>query len=82
MANTSIILTPELDGFVNNLVKTGMYGNKSEVIREALRLLHQQREEAKLNILKAALAEGLESGDGGEWNPKKESLSNFAKGRK
>ena len=37
----NISLTPELELWVENLVKSGMYQSSSEVIRAALRLLHK-----------------------------------------
>ena len=36
----NISLTPELEHFVHDKVKSGMYTSASEVIRESLRLLH------------------------------------------
>ena len=36
----NISLTPELEHFVQDKVKSGMYTSASEVIRESLRLLH------------------------------------------
>ncbi len=35
----NISLTPELENYVNNQVKTGLYHSSSEVIRAAIRLL-------------------------------------------
>jgi len=39
----NVSLTPELERFVRETVATGLYNNSSEVVREALRLLHAQR---------------------------------------
>jgi putative addiction module CopG family antidote len=36
----NISLTPELDAFLQSRVKSGRYQTTSEVVREALRLLH------------------------------------------
>jgi len=38
----NVSLTPELEKFVREKVASGLYNNASEVVREALRLLHQQ----------------------------------------
>lgn len=41
----NISLTPELDAFLQNRVKSGRYQTASEVVREALRLLERQERE-------------------------------------
>ncbi len=38
----NVSLTPELEGFAERCVASGRYGNVSEVMRAALRLLEQQ----------------------------------------
>jgi antitoxin ParD1/3/4 len=38
----NVSLTPELEGFAETCVATGRYGNVSEVMRAALRLLQEQ----------------------------------------
>ena len=38
----TISLAPELEGFINQKVASGLYNSASEVIREALRLLQEQ----------------------------------------
>ena len=38
----NVSLTPELEGFAEACVATGRYGNVSEVMRAALRLLQEQ----------------------------------------
>ena len=38
----NVSLTPELDAFLQNRVKSGRYQTTSEVVREALRLLERQ----------------------------------------
>jgi len=40
----NVSLTPTLENFVKSRVKTGLYGNASEVVREALRLMLEQEE--------------------------------------
>lgn len=46
-----------LEEFVNNLVKSGRYGSKSEVLREGIRLV--QEREAKAKALDALLAPAI-----------------------
>ncbi len=60
-----INLTPQLEEYVQQKVATGDYNNASEVMREALRLLKErdQIREAKLRDLRAAIEEGVNSGD-------------------
>ncbi|MCH8533987.1 MAG: type II toxin-antitoxin system ParD family antitoxin [Flavobacteriaceae bacterium] len=59
MKNTSISLGNYFDQFVQTQVSTGRYKNVSEVIRAGLRLL--ENEENKVNALKNAIQEGLNS---------------------
>ncbi len=40
----NVSLTPELERFVQGKVKSGLYNNASEVVREGLRLLKEQDE--------------------------------------
>lgn len=58
----NVSLTPKLKAFVDAKVSSGDYGNASEVMREALRLLQEterlQRE--KLELLRAALKTGAD----------------------
>ena len=62
MANTtSINLGDHFTGFLSQLTDNGRYGSASEAIRAALRLLEQ--EEAKIEMLQNALAEGEDSGE-------------------
>lgn len=65
----NISLTPELNALVKSKVASGMYNNASEVIREALRLLHEQDElrALKLELLKKELYVGLEALERGEY---------------
>ncbi len=64
----NISITPELDAFLQNRVKSGRYQTTSEVVREALRLLERherEREEAFLQ-LKAKLERGASQAEHGE----------------
>ncbi|MEM0899187.1 MAG: type II toxin-antitoxin system ParD family antitoxin [Pseudomonadota bacterium] len=53
-----------LEEFVENLVKSGRYGSKSEVLREGIRLV--QEREAKLAEFHALIQEGIDAADRGE----------------
>lgn len=67
----NVSLTPELEKFVQELVKSGSYQTSSEVVRDALRLLEQRREEnaAKVEWLRKEIQMGLDSLDRGEGKP-------------
>ncbi|WP_118986096.1 type II toxin-antitoxin system ParD family antitoxin [Photorhabdus sp. CRCIA-P01] len=58
---TTVSMGEQLDGFVQHMIESGRYGNASEVIRSALRLLEQQ--EAYDEIVRKAVIAGLESGE-------------------
>jgi antitoxin ParD1/3/4 len=58
--NTSFSIGEHFSSFVSAQVSQGRYGNASDVVRAALRLLEER--EAKLDALRAALVEGEESG--------------------
>jgi len=66
--NTSIMLNNYFDDFIQNRIKTGRYKNVSEVVRAGLRLLEE--EENKINVLKSAIQEGIDSGIAHDFNPK------------
>ncbi len=38
----NVNLTPELEELIHSKVRSGLYNNQSEVVREALRLLAEQ----------------------------------------
>ena len=56
MPTRNINLTKHFDLFVERQGSSGRYGNASEIVREALRLLeeHEQVRKAKLNLRQAA----------------------------
>ncbi|WP_237586631.1 type II toxin-antitoxin system ParD family antitoxin [Pontibacter russatus] len=58
--NTSVSLGNYFEDFVENRILEGRYKNASEVIRAGLRLLEE--EENKVQALKNAVQEGIESG--------------------
>ena len=58
--NTSVSLGNHFEDFVDDKILQGRFKNASEVIRAGLRLLEE--EENKLQFLKNAIKEGVESG--------------------
>lgn len=52
----------ELGSFIQDLVNSGEYNNQSEVVREALRMLREEKANSSLNTLRTLLSEGFESG--------------------
>ncbi|MHC5354827.1 type II toxin-antitoxin system ParD family antitoxin [Myroides sp. LJL115] len=75
--NTSVSLGNYFQDFVDSKVTQGRYKNASEVIRAGLRLLEE--EENKVQILKNAIQEGIESGIAQDFNPIKHLESLKAK---
>jgi antitoxin ParD1/3/4 len=65
MPTRNVSLTKELDQFIAAKVESGLYANASEVMRTALRGMEQQEREyeEKMAVLRAAIEEGLASGD-------------------
>jgi antitoxin ParD1/3/4 len=59
----NVSLTPELERLVQEKVASGMYNSASEVVREALRLLHQHDELRRMQLedLRREVAIGLEA---------------------
>jgi antitoxin ParD1/3/4 len=43
----NVSLTPELEAFIDNTVASGRYRSASEVVRAALRLLHERERRAE-----------------------------------
>lgn len=67
----NISLTAELELLIHNKVRSGLYGNASEVVREALRLLAAQDQfrEAQLQQLRADIRLGMDQVGRGEGQP-------------
>jgi antitoxin ParD1/3/4 len=62
----SISITEELDRTMKDAVERGEYGSSSEVVRDALRDWHKNREREKLEIqrIRQLVQEGIDSGPG------------------
>lgn len=58
--NTSIALGAPFQEFARRKVDSGEYGSTSEVVREAMRRF--MAEDLKLQTLRAAIQEGIDSG--------------------
>ncbi|AZA80009.1 type II toxin-antitoxin system ParD family antitoxin [Chryseobacterium sp. G0186] len=67
--NTSVSLGEYFEDFVDGKVAQGRYKNVSEVIRAGLRLLEE--EENRIQLLKNAIQEGIESGTATHFNSEK-----------
>jgi antitoxin ParD1/3/4 len=61
-----------LEDVVNQLVSTGRYNSKSEVLREGVRLVEER--EKRLAALDAALAKGVTDADAGRVKPAEDVL--------
>lgn len=61
----NVNLTPELEALVRGKVESGLFRSSSEVVRHALRVMLQS-EEAHLDYLRRAIAEGIAQADRGE----------------
>lgn len=60
----NVSLTTELEEFAEELVSSGRYNSRSEVVREALRLLQDREQLRKLKheLLREEIEKGLDSG--------------------
>jgi antitoxin ParD1/3/4 len=67
--NTSVSLGDYFENFVDGRVSEGRYKNASEVIRAGLRLLEEE-EESRIQSLKQAIQEGIDSGIDKDFKPK------------
>ena len=64
--NKSVSLGDYFENFVDSKVSSGRYKNASEVIRAGLRLLEE--DENRIQILKSAIKDGLDSGISKDFN--------------
>jgi len=64
MVKKSISVTDQQDSWIKAQIKTGHYGNESEVVRELIRerQLRDQETPAEIKAIRAALIAGEESG--------------------
>ncbi|OQP84253.1 addiction module antitoxin [Rhizobium rhizosphaerae] len=67
---SSANLGDRLEGYVSELVKTGRYNSRSEVLREGVRLVEER--EKRLAALDAAITRGLADVDAGRVKPVEE----------
>ena len=60
---TSYSIGKHFEAFIERLIASGRYSTASEIIRDGLRLIeeHEQNREAKLEWLRTAIQEGLDS---------------------
>jgi antitoxin ParD1/3/4 len=65
----NISLTAEQDAFVESIVQAGEYQNASEAVRDALRVLRQQRREnaLKLKALRIHIKAGVDALERGDF---------------
>ena len=62
----NVSLSDDLREFLDERIASGRYASASEVVQDALRLLEQYEENArKLEWLRKAYQEGIDSGDAG-----------------
>jgi len=64
MVKKSISVTDQQDSWIKAQIKSGHYGNESEVVRELIRerQLRDQETPAEIEAIRAALVEGEQSG--------------------
>lgn len=67
---SSANLGQHLEDYVSELVATGRYGSRSEVLREGVRLIEER--EKRLAVLDAALARGIADAEAGRVKPARE----------
>lgn len=60
-------LGKQLESYIQQLVDTGRYGSKSEVLREGVRLI--QDRETRLSALDASIVRGLGDAEGDRTKP-------------
>ena len=70
-------LGKQLESYVQQLVESGRYGSKSEVLREGVRLV--QDRETRLAALDASITRGIADADSGRTKPAEEVFRRLAK---
>ena len=66
--NTSISIGEHFESFIESTVSNGRFNSASEVVRAGLRLLEE--EENRIQILRQAIHEGIESCRAVDFDPK------------
>lgn len=74
---SSANLGQKLETYVDDLVKTGRYNSRSEVLREGVRLVEER--EKRLAVLDAAICRGLDDVRAGRVKPLREIAERLAK---
>jgi antitoxin ParD1/3/4 len=69
MPTRNVNLTEHFDRYIEAGVTSGRFSNASEVVREGLRLLEQreQEDQARLEWLRAAVKEGIDDIERGDY---------------
>lgn len=70
---SSVNLGPVLEKAITELVESGRYGSRSEVLREGARIIHER--EKRFAALDAALARGIADADAGRTEPAEKVFS-------
>jgi antitoxin ParD1/3/4 len=65
----TIHLSGDREQLVRALIQSGRYASEDEVIDQALRLLQERDDQAKLAVLRREIAVGIEQADRGELEP-------------
>jgi antitoxin ParD1/3/4 len=65
----TIHLSGDREQLVRALIQSGQYASEDEVIDQALRLLQERDDQAKLAVLRREIAVGIEQADRGELEP-------------
>lgn len=73
---SSANLGQHLEDYVSELIRTGRYQSRSEVLREGVRLVEER--EKRLVVLDAAIARGLADADAGRVTPVREVADRLA----
>lgn len=69
-------LGKSLESYLTQLIASGRYGSKSEVLREGVRLI--QERETRLAALDASIHRGLADADAGRTKPAKDVFDRLA----
>ncbi|ACS57411.1 type II toxin-antitoxin system ParD family antitoxin [Rhizobium ruizarguesonis] len=64
---SSANLGQQLENYVNELVKSGRYNSRSEVLREGVRLVEER--EKRLMALDLAIGQGIADAESGRFKP-------------